>query len=56
MKTKLFLLVVLFAAISMSAQAQYSVSVNYGNVDWIPKNNKVLVYENVFVFQSNNFG
>lgn len=56
MKIKLLLLVVLFAAISISAQAQYSVSVNYGNVDWIPKNNKVLVYENVFVFQSYSFG
>lgn len=56
MKTKLFLLVVLFASISISTQAQYHISVNYGNVDWIPKNNKVLVYENVFVFQSYNFG
>ena len=56
MKTKLFLLLVLFVSISISTQAQYHVSINYGNVDWIPKNNKVLVYENVFVFQSYSFG
>lgn len=42
--------------LSTSVKAQYSVSVNYGNVDWIPKSNKVLAYENVFIFQSYNFG
>lgn len=40
--------------VSISVQAQYSVSVNYGNMDWIPKSNKVLPYENVFVLQSFN--
>jgi hypothetical protein len=42
--------------VSVSVSAQYSLSVNYGNVDWIPKANKVLAYENVFVYQSYSFG
>jgi hypothetical protein len=54
MKTKL--LVLAMVVLSISVQAQYSVSVNYGNVDWIPKSNKVLVYENAFIFQNYNFG
>jgi hypothetical protein len=56
MKTKVLVFAMVLVMVSISAKAQYSVSVNYGNVDWIPKSNKVLVYENIFVFQNYSFG
>lgn len=56
MKTKLVFSMILVVVSISSIKAQYSVSVNYGNVDWIPKSNKVLAYENVFIFQNYNFG
>lgn len=54
MKTKV-IIALSFLLSTVSVQAQYSVSVNYGNVDWIPKSNKVLVYENMFILQSFTF-
>jgi len=55
MKTKVLFVSILFVC-SLSVSAQYSLSVNYGNVDWIPKSNKVLIYENIFILQSFTFG
>lgn len=56
MKTQSLVLAIVLVVVSISVQAQYAASINYGNVDWIPKSNKVLAYENAFVFQSYNFG
>lgn len=55
MKLKSLIIAIVLVVVSVSVQAQYSVSINYGNVDWIPKSNKVLVYENIFLFQNYSF-
>jgi len=52
MKTKIFIIALNLAMNVSVVQAQYSVSINYGNVDWIPKSNRVLRYENAFILQS----
>lgn len=52
---KIVVMIALVVSVVFSVSAQYSLSVNYGNMDWIPKSNKVLAYENVFMLQSYSF-
>jgi hypothetical protein len=53
---RLLIIFMIYLVGIVSLQAQYSASFHYGNIDWIPKNNKVLTYENTFFLQSFNFG
>ncbi len=49
------MLVVILVSFGMLLKAQYSISITYANVDWIPKSNKVLSYENMFILQAYSF-